>query len=339
MSDNIVVLLAGAHPAHQKILRSFSKEIYFMLGPWFPGKQNSFLSKIFKYVYFAFFMVFKKPRIIFLEGAMPSAIIGLIIHLFLKDVRIISLVAEDAFYKALNRPKSFRSEILRIGFKIISGIIAIGPMIEKQITETGFLGPIFMMYPSIEENKIKKVSSICYQSERATVIHIGGGDLKYKGVDITLGVAKILKEADYTILGYDRKAMKVNIPENVSLPGRVKDVTPFLENSSLLIHPGRGDTFPVATLEAMAAGIPVMLSEETGTSEIIKDEMPLFVRKCNTEDFIEGVRWFLSLEQSEKERCSDKMKSLFRDALRHMDLKNRLSIQAVEEFIGGARGR
>jgi glycosyltransferase involved in cell wall biosynthesis len=51
-----------------------------------------------------------------------------------------------------------------------------------------------------------------------------------------------------------------------------EDAVQALSESSLYVHPARGDVFPVAPLEAMYIGLPVICSNECGTKELLPEE-------------------------------------------------------------------
>lgn len=335
MPGEIIGLLGGAHPAHQKIFSSFSNELYFMLGPWSPGRKHSLYKKAYRYVYYGLFLFSRKPSVVLVEGAIPSAVIGIITRFFSKNIRILSLVAEDAYYKCLKSPRSLRAMLLRKGLRIAAAVIAIGPMVEQQIKQMGFQGPVYVMYPDFDRDQFANSSFSSYRAQSKIITQIGGGDIRCKGIDITLKIASLCDQMGliFKILGYEKEKITADVPNNVKLPGWVADVLSFLQESALVIHPGRGDAFPVATLEAMAAGIPVMLSEETGTSEIIKDDMPNFVRKCNAENFYEGVMWFFSLSEDDRTFYSRQVKELYARFLLRSIIRNEETRLAVRELI------
>ncbi|HEV8361629.1 MAG TPA: glycosyltransferase [Candidatus Thermoplasmatota archaeon] len=51
--------------------------------------------------------------------------------------------------------------------------------------------------------------------------------------------------------------------------GRVPDLAAHLAAADLFVLPGLGQACPVATLEAMAAGVPTLVSTETGTRDLV----------------------------------------------------------------------
>lgn len=334
MRQDVLGILAGAHPAHVRIFRCFTDNVHFVLGPWMPGKKHSVLKKIFKYVFWGFLLGSKNPKVVFIEGAIPSLIIGTVIRYVSKNSFVIALVAEDAFFKAEMHPNHFKSKILKNNFnKTIDAVIAIGPMIAEQLKRFRFMGSIFLMYPEMSEKQAERFMSSSYSSGSRMILHIGGGEIKYKGVDLTIQVAKRLREYNFVILGYDKLAIDQEVPSAVSLPGRVKDVYPFLKKAALVVHLGRGDAFPVSTLEAMLAGVPVMLSKYTGTCQIMEEINPLFVRELSDSDLVKGIDWFFSLNEEIRIEYSNKIKIRIKEEMQRIAENNEKTILKIKELI------
>lgn len=61
---------------------------------------------------------------------------------------------------------------------------------------------------------------------------------------------------------------------NVSLPGHVPDVAGSLRDLDLFVHPARREGLGTACLEAMAAGVPAVLSSAGGLTDVAGDLIP-----------------------------------------------------------------
>lgn len=66
------------------------------------------------------------------------------------------------------------------------------------------------------------------------------------------------------------------------------------------VQPSAGDAFPVASLEAMLAGLPTVVSTETGTRELVESVDPLLVRAPSARDVRWGIEYALSLSPGER---------------------------------------
>jgi UDP-glucose:(heptosyl)LPS alpha-1,3-glucosyltransferase len=104
-----------------------------------------------------------------------------------------------------------------------------------------------------------------------------GSDFKRKGVDRAIrAVASLPREPrDQTILlvvgegkpgPQLRLASKLGIADQVCFPGGRKDVPRFLFAADLLLHPAYSETAGMVLIEALAAGLPVLVTEVCGYS-------------------------------------------------------------------------
>jgi len=68
------------------------------------------------------------------------------------------------------------------------------------------------------------------------------------------------------------QAEALGVAEAIDWPGRVDDVTPWLENADLLALPSRVEGLPMVVLEAMAWALPVVASDIPSNRELIGDD-------------------------------------------------------------------
>ncbi len=69
----------------------------------------------------------------------------------------------------------------------------------------------------------------------------------------------------------EREAREVGIEEDVRFLGRIDSVTELLQASDLFLLPSQSESFGLAALEAMACGVPVVVSRAGGLPEVIDD--------------------------------------------------------------------
>ena len=70
---------------------------------------------------------------------------------------------------------------------------------------------------------------------------------------------------------YRRLAFKMGVADCIRFLGATENVLEVYAASDLLIHPSYYDSFGNVCLEAMACGLPVVVSKNSGVSEIMKD--------------------------------------------------------------------
>lgn len=76
--------------------------------------------------------------------------------------------------------------------------------------------------------------------------------------------------------GEDRKKLekmikKLGLEQNVSLPGAVTNIFPYLQSASLFVLPSQSEAFGNVIVEALACGIPVVSTDCGGPREILQD--------------------------------------------------------------------
>lgn len=80
------------------------------------------------------------------------------------------------------------------------------------------------------------------------------------------------------------------------------------ESSQCFVLPARSQAFPVSTLEAMRAGFPTFVTDETGTQPYIGKVHPKFVRSPAA--LSASIDWFLELDIERKECISREIRQM-----------------------------
>ena len=138
----------------------------------------------------------------------------------------------------------------------------------------------------------------------------------YKGVDLLIDTFRLaaqhLPDLTLDIVGrwdqgsQDRLRGRLDANESrVRFLGWTPDLKTVLSESTLCVHLGRGDAFPVSVLESMLAGLPALVSEETGSREPVARVHDRLVVPLDPTIAAERVRWYLGLSPAEKKRLSD----------------------------------
>ena len=121
--------------------------------------------------------------------------------------------------------------------------------------------------------------------------------------------ARLLIVGEWSKIFLEELMVKEQAPSNqVEIVGKVNDLTPYLNRASLYVHPSRGDAFPVSTLEAMSAGIPAIVSEWTGTAEVVKQVDPTFVVPTDPEMIVAAIERYFVISASAKLALSDRFR-------------------------------
>ncbi|MCC9205441.1 glycosyltransferase family 4 protein [Arthrobacter sp. zg-Y769] len=129
-------------------------------------------------------------------------------------------------------------------------------------------------------NEIKPVDSVVAwaQPDIQDIVLFIGHQWKHKGLDELLEAMALLSpEFGLVVVGgasqdlelYERRSAQLNISRRVLFAGTWQDVRGFLAPASVFCLPSHGETMPLVALEALAAGVPVVLTPECPASQFI----------------------------------------------------------------------
>jgi len=243
----------------------------------------------------------------------------------------IILICADQLFHDLNKgfisPK--KAFIYKTLLKKVDGFLCIGKMVKHDLQKIIPNANAIVIYPEIENNKknlLLKHSNIIPNLRSKRIIFIGRPDFFYKGIDLLIEVfieiKRIYPDAELTIVGdWSKHMIKsqqskaiVKISEqkilntikdtknNINILSNLndKDFVKTLKSSALYLHLGRGDAFPLTVVEAMLAGLPAIVSNETGPKELIKQLNADFVVPLNKDEIIRAVTDYFSMSERRK---------------------------------------
>lgn len=127
--------------------------------------------------------------------------------------------------------------------------------------------------------------------DRKTLVIIGSG-YERKGVAQAIrALARSGSRAVLLVVGHEKRvsryrtlARRLGIKDDVRFLGRQTDIIPFLAAADAMILPSVYDPFPSATLEAFAAGLPVITSTTCGARDIAREIDSRLVRDASDID-------------------------------------------------------
>lgn len=137
-----------------------------------------------------------------------------------------------------------------------------------------------------------------------------------KGVEVLIKAFSMLSnnEAKLVVLGDNEteyseflktycKDLKIN--EKVEFIKRQDDVRPYLVDADLYVIPtldtGRKEGMPMALVEAMSMGIPVLGSNISGINFVLKDFKKLMFTAGNADSLKDKIEWFIDKPIEERE--------------------------------------
>ncbi|WP_158995712.1 glycosyltransferase family 4 protein [Mucilaginibacter sp. L196] len=148
-------------------------------------------------------------------------------------------------------------------------------------------------------NKVKAVEPYPDDTNGIRLACVGRLFILDKGQDILLRIMTKPKWRERNISisfigsGIDEAGLKdmarlLDI-KNVKFTGFVDDITTVCKQHHAFIQPSRSEGLPLAIVEAMAAGRPVIASKAGGNAEIIQDGVTGYIGHANEDDFDEAM--------------------------------------------------
>jgi glycosyltransferase involved in cell wall biosynthesis len=149
----------------------------------------------------------------------------------------------------------------------------------------------------------------------------GGWGTFYKGADLLLDAfalaASHVPELTLDIVGHwdqDTQALlrrRLGTTGNrVQFLGQLSDLRTPLSMSTLYVHLGRGDASPISVVEAMLAGLPALVSDQTGRRDDVARVDSQLVVPLDAAIAADRIRWYLGLDRSEKLRLSERSRQV-----------------------------
>lgn len=183
-------------------------------------------------------------------------------------------MADETFINLVERQPHYSTAetlIHRISAKVLDAAIAVSPFV-KEYAEKIIDVPIEVVRPAIPKDSYEKLGKVKPNLESNVIVSVGQPRFSI-GMDVLVEQFRIAKkqipELELWIVGKGHPKEYERV-EGVKVLGYVEDLSEVFEEASLFVHAGRCSAYPVATLEAMRAGLPVVVSTMTGTKEIVE---------------------------------------------------------------------
>lgn len=126
---------------------------------------------------------------------------------------------------------------------------------------------------SKDEHKIVMISRFCPQKDPYTLI-FAVHELVKEGYNIKLDLYGYGEELDKVL-----NCIKNQNDKNIQYKGEISDVTPILKNYDVYALISNWEGLPIGIIEAMRAGLPILVSDVGGNRECIKDNGYLVKRQ------------------------------------------------------------
>lgn len=202
-----------------------------------------------------------------------------------------SLVSSRRDMGILRRPK--HAVAYRLMNRVPDLVLTVSEQVRRFCIETDRLPPerVFTLYNGLELEAIEKATGaagfpgLLPIGERTRIILTVGHIRRVKGIDILVETAarvtKAFPDAMFLVVGRDceqehvreikSRIRELHLEPNVRFLGETKDIYPLLKLATMFFLPSRSEGFSNALIEAMACGLPSVVTDVGGNSEAIEN--------------------------------------------------------------------
>jgi len=316
------------HYAHAEMAKALHADFY--PAPKLRSESSNMLLgglSIFK----AVFTLPKNYDLYFCEGTYIIPALARKLGLLSKRAKIVNILASPLlYYIKVGKIKRIRKNFAIWLLKEVDLFVSIGRMEDEILKEILPNAKSIVTYPRPK----KEVVTSLLKDKRVPdlnshkILIIGTNSAYYKGIDIVYEAFKIVKkdfpDAELFIVGKipDLSNYVDCNDEGVHCLGYVEDLGTFIKNSALYVHMGRGDTFPVSCIEAMLGGLPAIVSELTGTKEVVSKVDRKLIIELNPKELANKIIWYFSLNSAKKTELSIRSKEKTKNFIKSVKIRD-----------------
>lgn len=315
----------SAHPLHASLASSVTDNFDYIDRPirWQDRKAPQFLNFL-ACVINAFLFPHKKKYDFFLIDNLHFT------PVFLKKLGLIStsqkivvhLGSHTLFFMASGRFSRITNFLHKWALNQYDAVICEGNY-SFNVAKSLIHNPDVLVYESfigIPQARQTQLNNIQFNVASKNILIIAGGPNEfrkhYKGLDLMINGFFIASEkhpelklhiiGDWSDSVIEPIMNKYSTEQKtlVTFHGKQPHVEHFFDATGLCIHCTRGDAFPTSTMETMSAGIPTIVSDITGTKQIVSHVSGKFVVKPDSTEIANAILWYFNLEESEKLKLS-----------------------------------
>jgi len=183
--------------------------------------------------------------------------------------------------------------------------------------------PVYVGFNGVAEERLEALRKVEPSLEKPVLLFIGHGGASwrtyYKGLDLFVEVMARLRahlpQVEGWIVGRwaeaEQEALLRRYPEApVRFLGATEQIQDILAQAALYFHPGQGDAYPTSVLEAMAAGVPALVSEWTGAREAVQRVWPEGVLPLSTQAMTQAILRYFALPVAERRAIGERGRML-----------------------------
>lgn len=302
MPRSILMVSRGSHQSHIAFAESVGAQVYFL------GKSYHGMRRVWRH----FVETFQIPYadVYISEGGPALYPIAFRLRLGRKSKLI--LLDCDSLFPEIDSGSRMKRKYFGLVKNQIDAVIAVSECL-GQLTGKYVDTPIRIANPFISDERFEQLSFLKPDLDSHNLVSMGV-NFGSKGTDILLDAFRLVRKrfADSRLFLLGKPAVNTPpiIEDGVECPGYVSDILPYFSSSALYVQASRYDAFSVATLEAMRAGLPPLVTEGVGTKELIRKIDASLVCSISSFDLAQRVIEYFDKPSYMKKEFSDKARIL-----------------------------
>ncbi|KAA3649015.1 MAG: glycosyltransferase family 1 protein [Bacteroidetes bacterium] len=299
--------------------------------------QDLNVSKIRRYLSWvlnAFFFPKRKHwDIYFTECVRIPQLIQKQLNLISKTQRLVALMSDESLYYTFIKRYPVLTQKLMLKFWMnCDAIICIGEFqyeLAIKLLPINHHKKVYNIFNGVPHNRIANLSKIVPNFESNNILFIGNASVEwrinYKGLDLMIEAFSNCcitnQSLTFTVVGDIPKQLISNlldkydtlISNKIKFVGPSEDIDLYLRNASLYLHCARGEAWGISIIEAMCAGVPAIVSEQTGAKQVVRKLNKDFIVPLDSESISKAVLNYFSLNNEEKTNLSINAKRIVQD--------------------------
>jgi glycosyltransferase involved in cell wall biosynthesis len=198
-------------------------------------------------------------------------------------------ISDALFRNRTMRKRLYWAAVERPYMRAVDGVVALAPSHVQLLRAAGVEAPIVVVPPGLGPEEFEMVAKVRQLRRHRTppqgrlaALFMGRWDVYEKSLDLVLeavgGDAVLRDVVDLTLIGPDMGhrdvVHRLTVEQGVSHVrpiGFVSDVWTHLAEADVLLLPSRKEGFGLAALQALACGVPVLLSNSAGFAEYVDE--------------------------------------------------------------------
>lgn len=244
-------------------------------------------------------------RPVILEGGVPLAE-GAVLKTLGTSGPIIALGADSTYHDIVDpMPSRSRTSRLthRVAHRFVDGTIAVSERIAT-ISERLTDGPVRVTHPFVESERYSQLQDTEPSLDGSQILCVG----KYReknGQDILVdALSHVDSNVTVDFVGPDTD--EIAETERITTHGFVSEqrLLALFESASLLVFPAPVGAFPVATLEGLCAGLPVVTTSGVGTATLIRGVDGRLIADPTPAAIARSINWYFSCSDDQRRDLS-----------------------------------